>query len=286
MKLMVYGDSFVSRNETSDIRKKQYCWVEKVAGNLGLECINRGVSGSSSEFSMYKFVDDIENKRIGNKDFIIYVQTNHHRLYSSHFIHKQPNMSCSFIGLSKEKIESDFRYRYYEENYDHLVWYYNNLDQKINLLHHESFLHSIKNYAVSNPGVKILLLLLEPIPMPNNVMDHFGFLENLPKNLYFPNLPLNNVSLDEFTDTWDVIKWSNIVGYDPRVNHFSCPNLKILVDLTTDTFKNGCIENWSKDKFLTKIFSRVDTLEKYVDYCNKKMLWCYSDVVKSYKDIK
>lgn len=280
MKLIIYGDSFASRNIRADVQNKQFCWAERVAKNLDLKYINNAVSGSSAEFSMYKFVDDIENNRIDSNDYIIYVQTNHNRLYSNHFIHKQPDMSAAFPWLSKEEIESNSKYYYFRQNYDHFVWYYSNLEQKVDILHHESFLHSIKSYAAHNPGLKILLLLLEPIE------DHFGFFENLPKNLYFPNLSLNNISEDEFEDNWNVKKWSKLVGVDPRLNHLSRPNLKTLANLATDTFRNGYVGNWDKDKFITKIFSQVDTLEKYVDYCNKKMLWCYLDIVQSYKNIK
>lgn len=285
MKLVIYGDSFVNHNNYLDIQNKQYCWPEKVAKNLGLNYINNAVSGSSAEYSMYKFVKDIENERIDSDDLVIYVQTNGNRLYSSHFIHKEPNMSCSFTGLSKKEIKLGPRYYYFRENYDHLVWHYNSIEPKVNSLHHESFLHSIKNYAVNNPGVKILLLLLESMPEFGE-MDHFGFLKNLPKNLYFPNLSLNSISRDEFVDDWNVGKWSRLIGYDPRLNHFSRPNLKTLVNLTTDTFKNGGVKDWTKDKFITKIFSRADTLEEYLDYCNRKLLWCYPNIVEAYKKFR
>jgi hypothetical protein len=281
MKLHIYGDSFAEGNKKWDIENINYCWPEKVAENLGLKFINNAISGSSAEFSMYRFVNDIENENIDSDDIIIYVQTSFDRLYFNYFIHDNPRMSCYFLGVNKEEINSTPQYSYFRENYDHLVWYYNNIEEKINRLYHESFLHSIKNYAVNNPGVKILLLLLEPMSELAE-MDHFGFFENLPKNLYFPNLSLRTISENEFTDTWDVQRWSKIAGYDPRVNHFSCPNLETLVNLTTNTFKEGSIENWSVDKFATKIFSRVDTLEKYLDYCDQKMLWCYSDIIQNY----
>lgn len=286
MKLHIYGDSFVNLNPDLDLHNKQFCWPEEVSKRLGLKSINNAVPGSSVEYSMYKFVNDIENGTIGNDDLIIYVQTTNNRLYFKHFIHKDPIISTSFIGLSKEEIYADPRYTYYQDNYDHLVWYYNNLEEKVNALHHESFLHSIKNYATIHPKVKILLLLLEPMSGLNEI-DHFGFLENIPQNLYFPNLSLNSISDGEFTDAWDVRQWSKLVGYDPRVNHLSSPNLKILADLATNTFReNGCIKNWSKDKFLTNIFSRVDTLEKYEYYCNKDMLWCYDVILEKYKSMK
>lgn len=287
MKLHVYGDSFVNENLSVDIHKKQYCWTKKVAKNLGVEYKNNAIAGSSAEYSMYKFVYDIEHKNIGSDDYIIYVHTNDNRLYFDHFIHDDPGISCAFPGLSREEINSNPRYSYFKENYDHIAWYYNSVEDRVSRIHHKTLLHGIKNYAFSNPEIKILLFLLEPMPEPYE-MDHFGFLKNIPKNLYFPNISLDTLSRKEFVNSWDwnVKKWQRIVGYDPRVNHFSRPNLKILVDLATNTFKNESIEDWSEDKFVKKIFSRTDTLEKYVDYCNQQMLWCFADIVQSYKNLR
>ena len=137
MKLHIYGDSYVNLNANLDVQNKQFCWPEEVAKKLGLKSINNAVAGSPAEFSMYKFVNDIKNETIDDDDIIIYVRTSHNRLYFSHFIHKDPIMSCSFIGLSKEEIYSNPRYTYYKDNYDHLVWYYNNVEEKVNKLHHE-----------------------------------------------------------------------------------------------------------------------------------------------------
>lgn len=283
MKLHIYGDSFAAICSYDNIT---FSWANEVARRLDLRFTNHAVAGSSIEYSMIKFCQDISQKKIGPKDFIIFVHTNYARLNLNHFITNNPGLSCGFGGLSKKEIFSNPDFNYFADNYDNLIWYYNNLNLEVDSLHHQGFMHGIKNFAQANPMNRILYLKLDEFPSVSMPYDYFGFLTDLPHNLYYPRIGLASLSDAEFAPGCSFSDWQGLVGQDPRANHLTRPNLEILIDLATDSLRHQHVNDWHKDKFIPNLISNPPSLDNYLSYCERGLLWVHDNIVQRLKNVR
>jgi hypothetical protein len=239
-KLVGFGDSFIAINKIYHkwIHSDDMSWLKSTGDLLNLPVVNYGVSGSSLNYSFIKFIDYIQSDSYDENDVIVFVISEDNRIFSKGM---DPKDSCQ---ISNNRFNSE----YIAKNADHLLWMLENY------LCHEMNFEAIKTLCVLQSWA-----LLHPT---NTVVIKTGFSIDLCrsgelKNLIVPSFnflpiidyPLNRVQHCEFSDSTYAFQTHEHI--DPRVNHMSPINRKVMSKIMGDVIVNKSIDYYDNSKFHT-----------------------------------
>jgi hypothetical protein len=263
-RILVYGDSYVDGNWSEN------AWVNKVGHRLGVPVVNKAVGGSSTQYSMINFVRDIENYAIKDNDLIIFSVTQSSRI---HFMHhnRYPNTAAyKFNYMHKQKHRSE--YQWYYDNQTRLEWFFSNRDEFLDEVNHNCYIHFLRNFAESRPSITMLLLfnIFYEVDIPYS---------HCPENFLKPNISLYHASDNEFKSGRVFENITKYLDLDPRTNHFSNPNLEVLADLAIESINSGDITNYTYDRFNQKILDPISSVDQYMDYVNRGLLYKHQFII-------
>lgn len=257
--IRVYGDSYCA--PWGNVK----CWPEILGDNMNLPVVNKGISGSSTEYATKCFANDVAENVIEATDIVIFVTSTPGRLAFSHQNYQRPETASLYVHAPSKLTESSYG-NWYKLNKHHIEWTQVEQDLKLLQLNHESYLRLIKDVARSMPDVTFLIL-------PNS--DHYcHILESEgPKNFLKSSTYLNIISGNEFKDNLTYHDWVRPTGIDYRVNHFTVQNLKILAKLVEQSINELTVENITYDKFQKDVLRPLESKEQYLEYVSNGYLY-------------
>lgn len=259
MKILIYGDSFAAPRK--DLGTPG--WTEMLSRSMKLPMLNRAIDGGSTDNAMLKFVKDIKNKKINEDDIVIFVMSTPGRLHLSYQI-DYPETASPFLH---EVPETYTHYRWYKKNRKYILWYLANSDKDLFSIQHESYYQTLKGFAAANP--KNIVIFLENSP-------HYCSLPGIPypENFLRPNVYLNWISNNEYLEEGTTFRdWIKHTVYDVRENHFCIPNLKILSSLIQQSIETKQVENFTYDKFESKIYNPIESIKDYEFWVEKGYIY-------------
>lgn len=254
--LRVYGDSFVAA--TPGFK----CWPEILSDRLSIPLVNRGVSGSSTEYSIKCFVEDVQHKNISDDDIVIFVTSTAGRLHFSFQNNDRPDTGSAYL----HRPESRTRDWWYFQNKDFIEWTIVNQDVQLLDINHEAYIHLIEGVARSKPNATFILL---------GNSDHRTKVGrgDFPKNFLQSETFLNTISQNEYIEPVSYPEWTKHTRWDLRVNHMSIPNLHIMAEQINQSINSGVLSNLTYDKFKTKIMSPISSKSQYLDYIKNNYIY-------------
>jgi hypothetical protein len=252
-KLRVYGDSFsASDGEFPG-------WVDLLKKQLDIPLVNKSVSGSSTEYSIRHFVNDITDKQIGDNDIVIFVLSTPGRVHFE-YQNTHPDTGSAYLHIP-DKSE-----KWYWENQSHILWYLTNQDLLVTSINHEAYIHLIKSYAYTKPNCTFVLLsnsnhgtTVQGVDNPNNFLRCDAY--------------LNQISSKEIVGGKSYQEWVKNTKWDLRINHLTIPNLNTLANLIFDAILTKNITNITYDKFNTNCVDVIETKQQYLDYVANGLLY-------------
>jgi hypothetical protein len=255
-KLVVYGDSFAAPLLNNN---NYISWVDILSNKLLLPTYNKAIAGSSIEYSIGLFSEDVKSNYLKSNDIIIFIITSPGRLHLNYQLTK-PHTASNFIRNIKLKDT------WYNSNVNYINWYLTNRDENIININTVAYLHMLSAYARNNPNSTVLVLSM------NRINNFIGL--NI-DNFLVPDITLWDISENEFGKG---ITFRNLTpasyGRDPRYNHLSIPNLEILADLLYESLTIKTINNFSYKKFKSNILTRkIRSLEDINYYVDNKILY-------------
>ena len=252
MTLRVYGDSFAANQHSVP------GWAELLKTQLDTKLVNCAVSGSSTEFSIKKFLEDVTNKVLQANDVVIFVTSTPGRLHLTFQNNNRPETASEYLhGLNTNMAGDD---SWYFQNKAHIEWLLVNQDYKLLAINQEAYVHLIKSVAWSKPDITFILLA-------NSDHDfHTSGVEN-PSNFLTSTTYLNVVSTREYINPeHNYRSWVDHTRWDLRVNHLSNPNLKILSQILFDAIQKKDLSNFTYDRFKSRFLDPVYTRSQYEKY--------------------
>lgn len=259
MTLRIYGDSFAAH------RPSFPGWVEFLNDRLGTDQVNWAVSGSSTEFSMKKFLEDVTHNILQPNDIVIFVTSTPGRLHLSFQNNIRPETASGYLhGLHTNMGQDD---SWYFQNKHHIEWLLVNQDLRLLAINHEAYVHLIKSVAHANPDITFMLLA-------NTDHDfHIKGADN-PPNFLTSNTYLNVISTCEYINpNHNYRDWAAHTKWDLRQNHLSNPNLKILADILFEAIQEKNLDNFTYDQFKTRFLDPVYTKSQYDNYVQNDYLY-------------
>jgi hypothetical protein len=257
-KIWVFGDSFVAPD-----RNRNASWPDILSELLNLPLVNRGVSGSSTEYSIKQFTISLWQHNICDDDIVIFSCSNVGRM---HFDYQniQPHTAV-WKDINQQK-NTELGYEWFRDNKKYIDWYYANIDLDSLSIAHQGYTHILKNFAETRSGPVILLT--------NFSQEAFSIpLGNIPNNFLHPDIQLFNISEAELYQSsyTEWTKWSGCS--DLRVNHLSIPNLKILAQMMKDAIQNLDIGCLTYDQFKQNILTPITNEQQYQKYIECGLLY-------------
>jgi hypothetical protein len=251
--LRIYGDSYAAAWSGGG-------WGEQLGRRLGIPVVNKGVGGSSTEFSMINFTQDITDNTIEDDDIICFVTSTPGRLELKHITENIPSRAVNYFHVPPKTPE----HTWYWDNKDHIEWYMVNRDERLLAINHESYIHTIKDYARSKPNATFVLL--------QNSYRNLNIPGGLPPpNFLMPDIFLGEIQKNEVVD-WK--GWDDFSEYyhDPRINHLCNPNLTVLVDLLIYSIQQLTVDNFDYNYFHKQIISKITNDVQYTEYVKSGLL--------------
>lgn len=260
--IYVYGDSFVSEHGFGK------SWPSMLGEKLNLEISNRGVSGSSTEFSMKKIFEDIEKFKSG--DIVIFSFSTTGRIHYREINVNIPQSSCAPWNDGYDQWE------WQKENEKYIKWHMKNLDYELLQINFEAYHHLIKFLADSKSEIKIIVMV-------NTFHDKRYSLKILPTSNYF-RLPFDllSVSNNEYQGCLTYSEFTEYTRYDPRVNHLTIPNMIILRDIVYDFIVSG-IRRGSENDFVKQNILKIKNIDQYYDYIDRNVIFKNNEMIKRIK---
>jgi hypothetical protein len=269
--LRVYGDSFAALELGS--------WTKMLADLLKIPIDNKAISGSSTEYSIYTFINDVKEDEIGDKDIIVFVTSNTGRLYFTQQLEYRPETASNYTRKLKVFDKSD---EWYWKNKDHIEWWMVNNSTKMQSITFESYVQLLKNFALSKPSC--VMVVLQAF---NNGYSGDIFNNVPPHNFLRPAIFLRNISHREtdqpYASHLNYVDWTEFTKIDPRPNHLTIPNLTILANLLVESIQNLTIDNITYDKFKTNIIDKIISKEQYLKYVADGLLPHRYDILNNLK---
>ena len=265
-KILVYGDSFAA-SENKDCPS----WVEMLGKKLQLDIVNRAVSGSSTEHAISCLIKDISDGIFEKDDIVIFVASTSGRMHFS-FQRTRPETASQYWH---EVDTSNPKHQWYKDNKKYLEWWMVNYDNKIISIHHELYVHALKNLAAEYPSCSVVYLLNSDHGYSNIDVLPLG---KIPNNFLKPNIYLITVSTNEIIDYKSYNDFVEYTGNDPRINHLSINNLKNLSSLIEYALVNNTVDHISYSAFEQQIFKKIQTPDQYLSYIGKELLYKMSDI--------
>lgn len=256
-KIYVYGDSYVASNEY------EVGWVTRLAEKLNKTVVNKGISGSSTEYAIEEFTNDVELSAFLDGDIIIFCTSTPGRL-NLMYQRTNPGTGSRFLHNGPDSLEET---RWFYKNRRGLQWYIANRNLREAAINHESYIHLLKSFADNNPTIKIILL---------SNSDHMCHIPLKIHNSNFirPDIYLNTISSNEIIGRLSYDEWtsSGLRFIDPRINHLSTKNQSILIDLMIEALSTGNTSGFTYDKFLSDIFEPISSKEQYLSYIHQGLI--------------
>jgi hypothetical protein len=246
-----------------DVRFEFYGWAQILAKKLGYELLNRGISGGSTENAMMKFADDIKVNQFESGDVILFQTSTPGRLHLE-FQKTRPETASKYLH---EVDVTQPHNAWYRENQRYIRWYIENFDVNVAQLNHVCYQHTIINFALSRPDLKIVLL-------SNADQDEYEHIK-LPEpsqNCIIVPTELNRISKNELIDcTYN--DWISFTKYDARINHLSNPNLNTLVQLVFESLNTGRTDHFTYERFQQRMFSPILSQADYSRYAEQGLIY-------------
>lgn len=225
--LFVFGDSFAQDLPNS--------WTTRLASIRGMTLKNYGLGGSCLEYSFIKLVHAVD--QIHDGDIVIFVLTHPGRLDLEHQI--TVDATSAYKVHNRKTIMSlpdpEFAKKYSK---------YRSEDVLVNKhLLHISF---VKTLAQQHPKTKFLVVPAFP------EVQQAPLITNTENFLFVNDLYLMDISKYEW-DKWKINEGAimDILGFDPRTNHLTNPNLQELA-----VAFNEVIDTWDKSKLYKTRFKK------------------------------
>jgi hypothetical protein len=273
--IRIYGDSYAVKERFGN-PPVIVGWGQMLEELLSIPVKNNARSGSGTEYAIKSFMDDVQNNVIGEDDIIIYVPSSLGRLYFSYQLNELPE-SASFYRVAPEYIPKS--HTWYWDNKDHIEWWMVNNDRYMQSITFESYVNLLKMFAMANPKCTVIVL-----PTQNNT----DIVPDVSKNISINNFLKANIFLSEITaaeitnaTVYDFYRWTKFTKVDPRANHLTQTNLKILANLLTESIKTLNIDNITFDKFQSNIINPVKSKEEYLKCINDGLLVYRNDIYQN-----
>lgn len=269
--LRIYGDSYAASHVGS--------WTKMLADLLEIPIANNAISGSSTEYSIYTFINQVKEDKIGDKDIIVFVPSSTGRLYFTHQLDYWPGTASPYTRELKVFDKSN---EWYWKNKDHIEWWMVNKSTKMQSITFESYIQLLKNFALSKPSC--VMVVLQAF---NNGYSGDIFNNVPPHNFLRPSICLGDISYFETDQTYSKYfkydDWVEIIKDDPRSNHLTIPNLTILANLLHTSIKNLNADNITYDKFQTNNIKKIISKKQYLEYVANGILPHRSDLINNLK---
>lgn len=214
MALWFFGDSYCiesqhSREEDQGLWQYDYNWMDYISQGLRINDV-RVISqhGVSNDWIFKHFIDRISDFQKG--DYIVVQFTSSLRKW---FFPEDPYLSNTLNSFGHEHPKP---VRQAIDGYNQYL-----RNDQLDNIQYTAYVYAAMLVAQSRPDLKILLL-----PGFDSVPNVVG---NLTTNIC--NYELEDPS--KFYEKWE--------GYDPRLNHMSHDNHKVLADKIVDFFINGTL---------------------------------------------
>ncbi|CAB4126011.1 hypothetical protein UFOVP181_227 [uncultured Caudovirales phage] len=265
-KILVYGDSYASSENDGCL-----AWPDMLGKQLGLDVINRAVSGSSTEYAMRCLLKDFNANTFEDGDILIFVASTPGRMHFQ-FQNTRPETASQYWHEVDTK---DPKHIWYKENKKYLEWWMLNFDCRMNAINQECYAHALKDLALSNPKSIVIHLsnsdhnFLERVELP------FG---KLPKNFLRPDLYLGTISHNEIIDFVSYNEFVKYTKYDPRANHMSNLNLTILANALAKAIEIKNVDHITYDLFEKQLFETICSKEQYYSYIGKGLLYRWNGI--------
>ena len=255
--LRVYGDSFAAPAD-------QYLgWADMLSAQLSIPIVNKGVSGSSTEYSILNFIDDINNNIIQDGDIVVFVASTPGRLNFAFQNCQRPETASEYLH---SPIVNDRDHTWYHVNRRHIEWWMVEQDHRLNALTHEMYINTIKDVASIKPNVLFIVL-------QNSELGAVLPTSNPPANFLRSYAYLCTVSNDEMSAPMDYREFTKYTKFDFRINHLTIPNLTILSNLLFDSIQSSNIDNITYDKFQSKNIPQIKSKEDYFNLIEQGLLY-------------
>ena len=230
MKLWIFGDSFSIPSEFKHECLWNYTenWIDQVAADLE---IKNGIS-NFSQFGCsndYIFKNLIEQSNNFNKnDYVIIQLTSGSRKW---FFEDEPALS----NLNKLNPLA-----FKKEQYTAIKYYINNLqNQNLDDIQYTAYVYALLYLMSAKPNVNFV------------VLPGFTDFPGVNGNLY------DDVCEKEFEDSSVRDVFYKKTGYDPRLNHMTHENHKVLAEKIVNKFKNNEMIDLTTG-FETKIYNKYN----------------------------
>jgi len=261
--LRVYGDSFAAPEVD------QKTWPTLLADQLYMHLDNKAVKGSSTEYAIKTLTTDLHNGVIKKGDVIIYVPSHTGRL---HFTYQKDHPETASNYLHDPNLTLEGEHPWYWNNKHHIEWWLLNCDDQLLKLNHEAYIQLIKNYALARPDCTFLVL--PAFQTQTNIMNGTA-----PENFLRAEINFYKISHDEVGDNFDYFNWIEFTKEDPRANHLTLPNLKLLADLLETAILKKNVSNITYKQFKTRNISKITTKKQYQTYIDKGILDCNTKIL-------
>lgn len=246
--LFVFGDSFAQDWPGS--------WTILLSKMRNMKLNNYGLGGSCLEYSLIKLLEVSKQQKFNSGDIVIFVLTNPSRLDLEEFV--TSNATSSYMIHHKRSIEK-------LNDKDFLVKYHDKRSKDMIENKHILYLSFLKVLASQNPEVQFLAIPAFP------QVQTASIIENTSNFLFVNKLCLMDISNYEW-NYWKVKEHAimDILGFDPRTNHLTNPNLRELANAINEVINSWNINHLYIKRFKKNIINKdVSTVEDvykhYVD---------------------
>ena len=190
--LRVYGDSYAVSAETTTEAGAELYWPTQLGKRFNIPVVNKAIVASSTEYSMINFTEDVTNNIIGDNDIVCFVTSTPGRLTLRYISENRPQWAGRPVS-SLNTLPKNLNNAWYWDNKNHIDWFIVNQDDILLEINHESYIHTIKDYAWSKPNATFVLLQ----NLDHNVRIPGG---PVPKNFLMPDIFLGKINRDEIID--------------------------------------------------------------------------------------
>jgi len=255
--LRIYGDSFGVNTDNFQ------SWPIMLQNKLQIPLVNKSVGGGSTEYAALQFTNDAQNNIIGDDDIVIYIPSTKGRLHFDFQISSHPETAAGYCHGTDTRPHIDNSW--YHKSKEHIEWWMVNASHDIISMNFESYTHLISNVARSKPNATFIML-------KHIEWDHH--IPNIvhPNNFLIPPIQFTNITTREIIGGYNYTDFVEFTKHDPRANHLTIPNLKILAELVYETINTQSIEHFTMDKFKTNVIKKITSTEQYLDYVNQGYL--------------
>lgn len=252
-KLIGFGDSFIAPSSKDN-------WLEKLGMLLDLPVVNYGASGSALNYSLIKFLEYIQSAEYDNTDVIVFITTEHSRIYCKGI----KSYMNSFLGSPTVNRFQQEDKDWINQNLEHVLWITENyLTPELNF-ETINLICLLQEWANTNPTNVVVVKTAYDLDLSLS-----GKLKNIiiPTSNFLPIIdhPVNQIQQNEFVNMDCYIK--TVTKRDPRINHLSERNREVISKLIFDVISNCSIEYYDKSKFHSH-FINSDISSKQYDWVN------------------